>query len=604
MEISPKVKTKNRALNYLKEIFYLLGKDRKKLPWLILLFLVSSMLDLAGLGLIGPYVVVVMSPEKLIQGPLGQFFSKADFSLTTNDLLIIFSLGLVGIFLFKAIVGIFINWKILRFSMYCRVNLQTYLMQSYQQQPYTDYLQRNTSEYIQSIQELAAQFTGKVLQSLLRLLSEGIVSLFVLTFLAVTNGPVLALLVTLLGVAILSYDRFFRYKVKLYGERASEGVRQMVQGIHEGIGGFKELRILGKALYFHQLVSKSAKESAENSVKASLISNTPRYLLEFILITFVVLFVVWSLILGADIKSIVPTLGVFSVASLRLIPSANLLIRGITQLRFGRYATHRLYKDIKQLEKYGYNESVLLPEQSPEVPFSKLVLKGVSFRYSNAKQQALRDIDLYIKSGESIGIIGPSGGGKTTLVDVILGLLKPQEGEVFYNNHPINEALSEWRMQVAYLPQEVFLIDNTLRRNVALGITDSKIDDLRIYEALRQARLIELVEQLPQGIDTLLGERGVRLSGGQRQRVALARAFYHGRNVLVLDEATSSLDHETERQIVEEIKYLKGQKTLIVIAHRLTTVEHCDRIYRLEQGRIVGIGSYDQVINKKKTVGA
>ena len=198
--------------------------------------------------------------------------------------------------------------------------------------------------------------------------------------------------------------------------------------------------------------------------------------------------------------------------------------------------------------------------------------------------------------------MGSSGSGKTTLVDVLLGLLDPQEGEISYNGKPMGDSLSKWRSQVAYLPQQVFLIDNTFRNNIALGMEDEEINDIQLHEAIRQARLKDLVEQLPNGVETLLGERGIRLSGGQRQRVSLARAFYHGRSVLVMDEATSSLDNETELEIVDEIKHLKGKKTMIVIAHRLSTIQHCTRIYRLENGEITGSGSPEHMFDNKKIV--
>jgi len=229
--------------------------------------------------------------------------------------------------------------------------------------------------------------------------------------------------------------------------------------------------------------------------------------------------------------------------------------------------------------------------------FRVLEMKNLSFIYPNSKVEALKNINLKLKSGESVGLIGASGSGKTTLVDVLLGLLEPQTGSIVFNERPLRESLSDWRSQAAYLPQQVFLIDNTLKRNVALGVDDAQIDDSRLHKALHQARLSELLEQLPNGVETLLGERGIRLSGGQRQRVALARAFYHGRSVLVMDEATSALDDATEKEIVEEIIHLKGKITMIVIAHRLTTVQHCDRIYRLEHGRIVEQGHPDKVLS-------
>jgi len=242
--------------------------------------------------------------------------------------------------------------------------------------------------------------------------------------------------------------------------------------------------------------------------------------------------------------------------------------------------------------------------ENSAAPFVALGLRQIYYRYPNTKQSALQNLSLEIKAGESIGLVGPSGSGKTTLVDVLLGLLEPQSGTMEFNGRSLLENLEEWRSQVAYLPQQVFLIDNSLRCNVALGEEESEIDETRLREALRQARLTELVEQLPQGVNTILGERGVRLSGGQRQRVALARAFYHGRSVLVMDEATSALDNETEKEIVAEIQRLKGQKTMIVIAHRLTTVQHCDRIYRLEQGKIVEEGTPQQILQLPKVAKA
>ena len=583
---------------YFHEILYLLGGDRRKLPWMILLFLASSMLDLVGLSMVAPYIALLVNPESFIQGPVGHFLKRVGFSMETKDLLIFGGIGLLGIFLFKAITGMFINIIILRFSWDRQTKLRTYLMKSYQQMPYTDYLLRNSSEYIQTIHGMVGQFVGGVIQPLLRILSEGIVGLVILSLLAWTNFPALALLVVMLSTMLITYDRLIRRRIKLFGQWANEGSIRLIHGIHEGIEGFKEIRILGKDSYFRQTVREGAAESADNQLKSQILSSAPRYLLEFVMIAFVVLFVIGSVTLGVDLQMLVPILGLFVVAALRLTPSVNQLINSIVRIRLGRYATSRIYADLKLLERHN-PEHIQHATKHKVESFSNLILNGLSFRYPNAKGWALKDLSMSIHIGESIGLIGPSGSGKTTLVDVLLGLLEPQKGELLYNGHLLKDALTNWRSQVAYLPQQIFLIDNTLRCNVALGLYDPEIDDLRLHEVLKQARLTEVVKQLPQGINTMLGERGVRLSGGQRQRVALARAFYHGRSVLVMDEATSSLDQETEREIVEEIKHIKGQKTLIVIAHSLSTVQHCDRIYRLEKGRIVEEGSYEQVIQEK-----
>jgi len=369
----------------------------------------------------------------------------------------------------------------------------------------------------------------------------------------------------------------------------------MVKGVHEGLEGLKEIRILGQEPYFHQQVQRGAEEIAFNERRSQLIQQAPRYLLEAVLVVFVVLLVLITLRSGASTGTLLGTLGLFGVAAIRMLPMATLLASNLTSLRYNRDGISRLYADVQQLKES--------PEKSNHVAhtgdsFASLKLENVQYSYPQTKQAALQNLGLEIKAGESIGLVGPSGSGKTTLVDVLLGLLEPQSGTMEFNGQPLQEHLGEWRSQVAYLPQQVFLIDNSLRCNVALGEEESEIDEIRLKKALRQARLAELVEQLPEGVNTILGERGVRLSGGQRQRVALARAFYHGRSVLVMDEATSALDNETEKEIVAEIQRLKGQKTMIVIAHRLTTVQHCDRIYRLEQGRIVEEGTPEEVLKQ------
>ena len=304
------------------------------------------------------------------------------------------------------------------------------------------------------------------------------------------------------------------------------------------------------------------------------------------MVVFVVTLVLLMLLLGYDLQVLVPTLGMFGVAALRLTPAANTLSTSLIQLRYVRDSISRLHRDFQTVTPVPF-EARQSPLGIAPDEFRCLALDKVRFTYPNARQPVLKTLSLEIRAGESIGLIGPSGSGKTTLVDVMLGLLKPQAGELRYNDRPLQDALAQWRAQVAYLPQQTFLIDDTLRHNVALGVEDTEIDENRVKDALKQARLEQLVDELPEGTDTILGERGVRLSGGQRQRVALARAFYHGRSVLVMDEATSALDNETEREIVEEIRRLKGQMTLIVIAHRLTTVQHCDRICSLQNGAIV-----------------
>ena len=579
-------------IHYLRQIRYILGENWRKLPGLALLFLCSTLLDLVGIGLIGPYVALVIDP-RTVDGRLGDVLIAMGAPREQQVGLKLLGLVLVGVFLLKAVAAVGTHRAINRFSQQERARLQAILMRAYQQLPYTVFLQRNSSEYIHGITVLTSHFAS-VLQTGLRTVSDGILAIAIFLFLAWQNAMALALLAGLLLASISGYDRLFRSKLRRYGEQANVAATVMVRGVQEGIEGLKEVRILGKEDYFYRMVHQGARETARLGVLSQVISLAPRYMLEVTLVVFIASMVWLILLTGKDLQVLVPTLGMFALAAWRLMPAANTLSTSLIQLRYYRDSISRLDCDLQTVAhiRLEARESV----KSDADVFRKLILERVQFTYPNARQPALKDISLEIRAGERIGLIGPSGSGKTTLVDLLLGLLEPQVGDLRYNDRPLKEALAQWRGQVAYLPQDVFLMDEQLRRNVALGVEDTEIDEERVNEALRQARLEEVVHQLSDGVYTLLGQRGVRLSGGQRQRVALARAFYHGRSILVMDESTSALDNDTEREIVDEIRQLKGQKTLIVIAHRLTTVQHCDRIYRLKNGAIVAQGTYESIV--------
>ena len=582
------------AYQYLIEILYLVGESRSKLPALILLFLFSSILDLLGLGLIAPYVSLIMNFENQNIDWIGNKIIALGLPMEQEFILIWMGVVLITVFLFKALTALYINHTIIVFSNMQEVRLKSYLMQTYQHLPYTEYIKRNSAEYVNAIIGHTISFRG-ALEMGLKTLSDGIIAIAIFSLLALTNGIALSLLVIILGVLVFGYDRVFRSRIKEYGRQSHHYATRLVQGVNEGIEGFKEIRILGREKYFYDLIKHNAERWTQNQGKTSIISSSPRYFLEFVLITFIVMLVITAYLFGNNLKALVPTIGFIGMAALRLLPVIHGLSNSLVHLRHNRFAVGWLYTDLiklKESPKSVWESST----KSTNGEFHELVLDGIQYFYPESKMPALDQISLRLQEGETVGFIGPSGAGKTTLVDLILGLLKPSKGSLLYNGEELKGSLSRWQSQIAYLPQQVFLIDNTLRNNVALGINDNEIDDQLVHESLNNASLQEFVDTLPQGIETKLGERGVRLSGGQRQRVAIARAFYHGRNVLVMDEATSALDHETESEIVEEIKRLKGKKTIIVIAHRLTTVQHCDRIYCLEKGKIVNSGPPSKIL--------
>ena len=580
---------KKEKKTYFKEVLFLLGAKKKKVPLLLVLFLTSSFLDLIGIGLIAPYVSLIIDQNSFIQSEFYSYFLIVGLPKNPNDLIIFLGMILVVVFFFKSIIAIIVNKSILNFSYQLGVDLRSFLMRSYQSISYVKYIQRNSSEYIYTIQGLVTQFSQGVIQAALRLFSEGIVILLILLILFWESGVALSLLIGLILVLSLTYDRLFKYKIKEYGLLVNKNSELMMRGIQEGMGGLKEVRILSKEEYFYKLVKEGAQGYSDAQVKAAVISTMPRYLLEFTLILFIVLLVSGSITFTDNIVDLIPTLSMFAVASLRLIPSVTQIITSITKLRFSRNSVSTLYKDVLFLEGQYVNKNSTSVQEVNKTYFQSIELNRIQFSYPTTSRYAINNISLRIESGDSIGFVGSSGSGKSTLVDIILGLLKIDKGEILYNNQPLSKSLLQWQSQIAYLPQEIFLIDGTLKNNIALGVEDIHVDLDRLNSAIRKAKIIDLVDQLPHGVNTFLGEGGIRLSGGQRQRVALARAFYHNKDVIVMDESTSALDYETEREIVNEINQLKGKVTLIVIAHRLSTIEHCDRVYRLENGRVVEV---------------
>ena len=580
---------------YLREILFLLGEDRRKLPWLGIAVVVSSVVDSLGIWLIGPFVALAVEPHRLETFAVGRTVHRVLGPISPQGIVSVLGVGLIVLFVVKACVGVGTQYLLARFARRQQVRLRSRLLDAFQRMPYERHLLSSSADSIESIVHHVNTFSVMAFLVMMRLGAEACVVAVLLGLLAYTSLESVLVLLVLLGAAGFAYERVFRRRVREMGREISIAQVRMMRTIHHALEGLKEIRVLGRESYFLSEMEAGARQSARATTQQKIVQAVPRYLTETVVLTFVIVVVLIAQAQGKDLASIAPMLATFGVAGLRILPSTNLFLTGLNQLRAARYPVHRLYRTMRDVEETPGDRE---PERcaSAVVEFSLLELRGVRFSYPNSAEPALDGIELVVRRGESIGFIGPSGSGKTTVLDVVLGLLEPQVGEVLFNGRPLREDRGAWLQQVGYLPQMVFLIDDTVRANVALGVTASEIDDERVRAALRSARLDEVVQRMPLGLDTTLGERGVRLSGGQRQRIALARAFYHGRDVLVMDESTSALDNETERHIVEEIRRLRGKKTLVVIAHRMSTVRHCDRIYRFERGRIVQSGSFEEVV--------
>jgi ATP-binding cassette, subfamily B, bacterial PglK len=414
-------------------------------------------------------------------------------------------------------------------------------------------------------------------------------------------------MIIIAGVLLISYFLLYssKNKIAIWGKESSDAHTEMIRLINHGMGGLKETRVIGCESYFEQKMESQIDKYSISSSLALSFTNLPRYVIEAFLITFLVTFTFAFLSTNqGNVKSLSSILGIFALASIRLLPAIGNLLSSINGIKYHAYSMDKIYMDLKELEGLGNTTPIKVIGNAKKTVASfrkSVLLENVTYRYPGANRSSLQDIFLEIKKGDSIGLIGKSGAGKTTLVDTILGLLTPQSGDIKVDGKSVYTDIRAWQNLIGYVPQSIFLMDDTLEKNIAFGIPEHLIDQDKLRKAVAASQLDSIVEQLPNGLHTPLGERGVMLSGGQRQRVGIARALYHEREILVFDEATASLDSETESLVTEAIRSLSGIKTMIIIAHRLSTLEYCDRICVLEKGQIVSSGSYQDIILDKQT---
>ena len=581
--------------DFFKQFFYFLDKDAKsKIPFLFFSFFISALLDIIGIGLIGGFLALITNSKKALHHTF--FFQGYLSDLSEQKLIFLISIAVVTAFIFKAIIALWIQKKTIIFSQALSVRLSARMLRAYQNAPYVFHLQNSFSYFLTRIGQIN-DYANAVLAPFISLILNIIVCFVILGFLLIQQFlPTLFLGVLFLLIVVLQ-DAFIKKHMISAGQTLAELSGGAAKAAQHALGGIKEIRILGREHYFLDRYVFFTKGIADARGTIAVLGSLARYFVENGIVLFVIGFTLISLGIYHSAASVVSTVGMFVVASARLLPTVTSIIAAINGLRSAYPSMKLVYKDLQELtfleQNFCLQENV---KERKQLPFLfDICLKEVSFSYPNSKFQAIDAVSMQIKRGQSVGLVGPSGAGKSTVVSIILGLLTPHSGKILIDGEPIVD-LRAWLNHIAYIPQSIFLLDDTLKRNIAMGVEDELIDDRRLRDVIKMAQLAEVVEQLPQGVDTMIGDNGVRLSGGQRQRVALARAFYHDRDVIVMDEATSSLDNETEGEVIKAIKELKGQKTLIVIAHRLSTVEHCDVLYRFEKGCITNVGSYEQVV--------
>lgn len=561
-------------------------KERFYILVIFISMMVGAILESLGIGLILPFMSIVNDPDILHEHTKFLDVLAKIGLVDTLDILIISALALFAFFVFKNLfLGVTAYFQI-RFAVLKKSDIACRLLKVYLNSPYTFHLQRNTAELLRNINiEVTLLFNNIIMQGMYFIKESLIVTAVIIILLILRPLPALGAILLLGGTGI-AFFVVVRKKMRQMGKKRQEYGRNMIQWVNQSLGSIKETKILGREDFFLNMFSKNVIGDAKIYAFVQTAHVFPRLFLESTAIGAILLLTVFTLVkyqIGGDL---LPTLALFAAASYRLLPSFNNLINSFNSIRFHIPALDVVHHDMKLSEGRLTDDSP--PTKGPPISYrDKIELRNICYQYPGVRDYSLTDINLIIERGSSVAFSGPSGAGKTTIVDIILGLLKPTSGVALVDNRDIQDNLRSWQKQFGYIPQNIYLSDDTVRRNVAFGLEDDEIDDEKVWLALRNAQLDIFVNGLPNKLDTYIGEHGIRFSGGERQRIGIARALYNEPEILVMDEATSALDNETEKEIINTLKRVQKKKTIIIIAHRDSTTEWCDIIFRVESGIVV-----------------
>lgn len=561
--------------------------------WLFCMMLVASVVEIVSIGAIPAYISIISDGKNVA---IPAILRNLIGSLSTRELFIWASAILVGIYIVKNVFSTIMLYVKANLTTNIQIRMSYSLMYKYYSAPYTFHLGRNSIDLFSKIYDETRIIISSVLLPILNALMDALFTISIVIFLLVYD-PFTSLIIFLcLGITGYLFLRFTKTKTVRLGKDLPVMRMMLNKSITEGINGLKDSRILNREIMFLLRSYKLIKKTYHSTKYVQFIGSLTRPFIETIAIFAMVLICVVQVLQGNEIQTILPTLTLFAIASIRLLPTVNLLIAGYVGIRNTLYTIDPVYQDFMQLNKTGIQ---IADDEQSAIPLrfeNEISIDGLSYTYPSADKKSLDNIHLTIKKGEAIGFIGSSGAGKTTLVDIILGLLEAQSGSIKIDGVDIKDHIRSWQKNIGYIPQTIYLADSSIKNNIAFGINPDEIDDKKLWDAIEAAQLESLIKELPEGVNTEIGERGVRLSGGQRQRIGIARALYHNPQVLIMDEATSALDNVTEKYVVEAIDKLKGNRTIITIAHRLTTVKNCDCLYMMKHGKIIAKGSYNELL--------
>ena len=567
--------------NDLKKLFNLI-ENKNYSFFIIFLFFLSSILDLIGIGLIGPYIGLFLNENSDTSIYIKNYLLS---KLNILDPIIFLAISILIIFFVKIFLVYFINSIVVNFGNKEMVNMRVSLLEKYQMFALSEFQKNNKSEYIYNILALTSAYS-KLIISIFKTLGDFIVALLIILFLSSQNIFVLSTILLILILLFFSYDKIFRSKLFSYGESMNSLSSKLFQIVSETLVGFKEIRLLRKENFFTKKIKNISVKWSEFTKKSILIEIMPKYLIEFIFMFFVIIFTLLLVITKSDLDEFIPLVATFTVASLRLFPISNSFLSNIVTIRANKDSIDRLHKVLNSLIDVRLKEENEDHKPSKTEKFNNLKITNLSFRYDKEKKFIFKNLNVTLENNKVVGIFGESGSGKSTFVDLITGILMPEAGNIEINGKNLNENLNLIKKLTSYLPQQIFLIDGTIQENIALGEDIKNINKQKLYSSMEKAELYNLVKDLPEGINTRIGDNGTSLSGGQRQRIGLARSFYYGKQILIFDEATNALDEKIERSIIENIMQNKKNNLTIIISHNKDILKECDEIYEIKENKI------------------
>ena len=563
-------------ISTLKKINFLITKrQRKGLILLAILLLIGMVMEVFGLGILLPAITLILDPDVINNNELFASIFKILAIESHVNFIFYFLVVVFLIYLFKTIFLVFLTFKQNRFLNNITAHISNTLFKKYLKAPYSFHLLRNSTSLIKNLQIEVIYFQVYCLALITIVIESGLVLAVIATLIYIE--PIGAISVGLF-FGILSYVFYSSFKVKLkkwglYREQLDEQISKI---IIEGLSVIKDLKVLGREDFFIDFHSKLNYNKSRINSNHSTISQLPRFYLELVSILGLVVFILLMLFKGENPNSLITVLGVFVAATFRLIPSLNRILGAFQNLKYYNKTIDLLFNEMQIHDPLSEDEIL-------EFKFKKeIVFENVSFKYQSDSDFIFKSLNLKIEKGETIGLVGSSGSGKSTFVDILIGLINPSSGNILVDGQVINKFISTWQKKIGYISQDIHLIDDSIIKNIALGVDKDQINLDSINRAINSAQLQSFIKTLPKGIETHVGDKGVQISGGQRQRIGLARALYHNPEILILDEATSSLDDKTENEVMKSIELLSDNKTVIIIAHRLSTLGFCKKIFELK----------------------